>query len=155
MIDVDDEVADLQVAKVGEERLRRRASALGRAPFLLEDVRFRVDLQARIGQTESARQRADDDEHRGVARVLRALGGDGEDLVFLEQLDRSFRTARRGRDEQRRLAGVPEAADLGHPIGNAAPELGDRLTADRTGRQCGLRTADCGLIGDCGIRIAD
>ena len=130
VVDVDDEVADLEVAQVGEKRLRRRAAPLGRAPLLLEDVGLGVDLQARVRQAEAARQRADGDEHRGVARVLGALDRDGEDVVLLQQLDRALGAARRRRDEQHRLALVAQAADLGDPVGDAPLELDRRLAAD-------------------------
>ena len=47
--------------------------------LFLEDVRFGVDLQTRIGQPEAARQRSDRDEHRRVARIFGALDRDGDD----------------------------------------------------------------------------
>ena len=104
VIDVDDEIADLQIAQVGEERLGRRPAALRRAALLFEDIGLGVDLQAGVGQPEAARQRADRDQHRGVARVLGAIDRHREDVVFLEQLDRPLGAARRRGDEQRRLA---------------------------------------------------
>ena len=48
MIDVDDEVADLQIAEVGQERARRGAPALVNLPLFLEDVGLRPDLQPGI-----------------------------------------------------------------------------------------------------------
>ena len=47
VIDVNDQVADLEVAQVGEEGRRQRARALAAAfaPFLFEDVGFDVDLE--------------------------------------------------------------------------------------------------------------
>ena len=65
VIDVHDEIPDLQVAEVGEEGARRRAAALVRLSLFLEDVRFGPELQARIRQTEPAREMAYGDEHRG------------------------------------------------------------------------------------------
>ena len=123
VVDVDDEVADLEVAQVGEKRLRRRPAPLGRAALFLEDVGFGVDLQAGVRQTEPARQRADRDEHRGVPRVLGALDRDREDVVFLEQLDRPLGAARRRGDKQRRLAGVAQPPDLGRPSPARAPSV--------------------------------
>ena len=121
MVDVDDEVADLQVAQVREERLGRRAPPLGRAPLFLEDVGLGVDLQAGVGQPEAARQRADRDQHRRVARVLGALDRHREDVVFLQQLDRPLGAARRRGDEQRRLAVVAQPADARRPSRRRGP----------------------------------
>ena len=123
MIDVHDEVADLQVAQVGEERLREVAPLLGRAALLFEDIRLRVDLQAGIGQSKAARQRADGDEHRRGVRVLGALHGDRDDLVFLEDLDRPLRAAVAVGHEQDRLAALARLADLGDPVVDTAAEL--------------------------------
>ena len=75
VVDVDDEVADLQVAEVGEERARRRAAALVRLAFFLEDVGLGAELQAGLGQPEAARQMADADEHGGGAHSsARSIG---------------------------------------------------------------------------------
>ena len=59
VIDVHDEIADLQIAKVGEKRVRDAAPLLRRAPLFLEDVGLRVNLQARIltGGTRATRSR--------------------------------------------------------------------------------------------------
>ena len=93
MIDVDDEIADLQVAQIRQERLGRRATPIGRAPLLVEDVRFGVDLQPGVRQPESPRQIARGDQHRRVSRIVGPLDRNGEDVVFLEQLDRPLGTA--------------------------------------------------------------
>ena len=52
VIDVDDEIADLEIAQVGEERGGRRSllAGAGRAALFLEDVGLGVDLQGlRLG----------------------------------------------------------------------------------------------------------
>ena len=91
VVHVDDEIADLEIAQIGQERLGRRAPALGRAPFFLEDVGFGVDLQAGVRQTESARQLAERHEHGGVSGIVGALDRNRQDVVLLQQLDRPFR----------------------------------------------------------------
>src|SRR4029079_19550009 len=48
MIDVNDQVAHLQVTEVGEKRLRQIPTLLGRVPFFLEDICFGVDLECRV-----------------------------------------------------------------------------------------------------------
>src|SRR3954466_2748846 len=93
MIDVDDEVADLQIAQVREKRLRRRPPPLRRATFFLENIRLGVDLKARVRQTETARQCADADEHGGILRIVRTLDWHCEDFVFLEDFDRALGAA--------------------------------------------------------------
>ena len=127
MIDVDDEVADLEIAQVGEERLGEVAALLGRAAFFLEDVGLGVDLQRRIGEPEAARQRADGHEHRGRMRVLGALDGNGDDLVLLQDLDGALGAAVTVGDEQHRVAALAGLPDVGDPVVDAPAELHRRL----------------------------
>ena len=127
VVDVDDEVADLQIAKIGEKRLGRGPAAFGCAPLFLEDVRLGVDLQAGIRQPESAREAADRDEDRRVPRIFRPLDRHREDVVFLEHLDGAFGAARRRRHEQRRFPFVAQTTDAGDPVGDAALHLDRRL----------------------------
>ena len=49
VIDVDDQIADLEIAQVGEERGRRRSflAGAGLAPLFVEYIGFRVYEQAR------------------------------------------------------------------------------------------------------------
>ena len=111
-------------------------AALGRAALFLEDVGFGVDLQAGVGQPEAARQRADRHEHGGIARVLGALDRNREDVVFLEQLDRSARRGPRvAATNERRLALVAKPTDLRDPVGDAALQLDRRLTSHVLHRQ--------------------
>ena len=143
VVDVDDEVADLQVAQVRQKRLRGRSAPLGRAALFFEDVGFGVDLQAGVGQPEAARQPADRDQHRRVPRVLGAIDRHREDVVFLQQLDGPFGAARRRRDEQRGVAVVAQPADLGDPVGHPAVQLDGRLTSGRAvTRRCSSSEAE-------------
>ncbi len=150
MIDVDHEVADLEVAEVREKRLGGGAAPFGRATLLLEDVGLGVDLQPGVGQPEAARQRADGHEERRVAGIFGALDRDGEHALFLQQLDRPFGSPGRGRDEQGRVAVLAKPADLGHPVLDAALELDRRLAAHVLQRQrlprSGRRVRNRGVI---------
>ena len=53
VVDVDDEVADLEVAEVGEERARRGSPALVNLPLFLEDVGLGPELQRGVRQPEA------------------------------------------------------------------------------------------------------
>ncbi len=134
VVDVDDEIADLEVAKIGEERLRRRSPPLGRAAVFFEDVRLGVNLQPGVRQAESTRQAADRHQHRRVTGILGALDRNREDVVFLQQLDGPFGAARRGRHEQRGFAVLAAPADIGDPVGDPAFSSTRRLALDR--RRC-------------------
>ncbi len=108
---------------------RRRS---GRAPILFEHVGFGVDLKRGVGQPEAARQPADRHQHRRVPRIVGPLDGNGEQVVLLEQLDGAFGPARRGGDEERRLAVFAKAPDLVDPVRDASAQLDCRLRPDVT-----------------------
>ncbi len=127
VIDVDDEVADLEVAEVGEEGAGGGLAPLVHLPFFLEDVGLGPELQAGVRQTEAAGQPADADQHRGGVRVLGALHRHGEDRVVGEQLDGALGAALRVGHEHHRVAALPALLDVGDPILQAAAELPCRL----------------------------
>ncbi len=114
VVDMDDEVAGLEVAEVGQERARRRLAALVNLAFFLEDVGLGPELELGFRQAEAAAQMADADEHGRGVRVLGTLHRHGEDLVVGEELNRALGAARpcarrgpscrraRGRDESPR-----------------------------------------------------
>ena len=58
------------------------------------------------------------------------LDGNSEHVVFLQQLDGPFGTAWCRGDEERHLPFVAEAADVSHPVGDAAFQLDGGLAAD-------------------------
>ena len=65
VIDVDDEIADLQIAEVGEERARRRlAGARGPCRSSSKTSVSAQSCRLRVRQAEAAGQVADADEHR-------------------------------------------------------------------------------------------
>ena len=127
MVHVHDQVADLQIAQVRKKRLGGRFSPLGRAPILLEDVGLGVNLQPGVGQPEAARERADGDKHGRVPRFFGAIDRHGEHVVLLQHLDRPFGASRRGRNEERRLSLVAQAANFRDPVGHTPFELHGRL----------------------------
>ena len=128
VIDMDDVVVDLEIAKIRKEGLRR-GPALRRATLLVEDIGVRVDLETGVRQAESLRDASLRDQHGRVARVFRALDRHREDLVLLQQLNGSLRaTGRRGR-KQRRAARLAMLADVGDPVSQPPVERDRRLAA--------------------------
>ncbi len=141
VVHVDDVVADLEVAEVGEEGARRGAAAVGGTALLLEDIGFREHLQRRVCQPEPARQLAGGHEDRGRVRHLAARldvvalarideHGRRDQFVIAEHLDGALGAAGRGGDEQDGLAGLARAPDLLHPVGDAPAELDGGLAAE-------------------------
>ena len=138
VVDMDDEVAGLEVAEVREERARRRLAPLVNLAFFLEDVRFGPQLKLGFRQPEAAAQMPDADEHRRRVRVLGAFHRHGEDLVIREELDRPLGAAGRVRHEDHRVAPFAATADLLDPVLHAPRKLDRRLTTDvdrRRGRR--------------------
>ena len=130
VVDVDDEVAGLEVAEVRQERARRRLAALVDFPLFLEDVGLGPELELCFRQPEAAAEMPDADQDGRRVRVLGALHRRGVDLVVGEELNRPLGAARRVRDEDHRVAALAAAADLLDPVLHAPGELDRRLTAD-------------------------
>ena len=84
VIDVDDEIANLQVAQVGEKRLRETAALVRGRTLFFEDVGLGVDLQCGVRETESSRERPDGDQHRCGMGASASSTGTATMLVFLE-----------------------------------------------------------------------
>jgi hypothetical protein len=70
VVDVDDQIANLQVPEVGEECAVRRSAAFVRPAFLFEEIALGENAQVGVGQMESAREMAGCDEHGGVFQVV-------------------------------------------------------------------------------------
>ncbi len=130
VVDVDDEVAGLEVAEVGQERPRRRLAALVDLALFFEDVGLGPELELGLGQAEAAAQVADADEHRRRVRVARMFHRHGEDLVVGQELDRALGPAGRVRDEDHRVAALAAAPDFLDPVLHPPGELDRRLTPD-------------------------
>ena len=70
VIDMDDRIANLQIAQVGQERSRLCPPPLGAVTFLFEDVGLGIDDEPAFRQPESARQAAESDQERCRVRVF-------------------------------------------------------------------------------------
>ena len=116
MIDVNDVIANLEITQVRQERLRRRSAAIRRATFFFEDIGFGIDLKIGVGKPESLRHRALCDQNGRVPGVFGSLDRNGEDVVFLQQLDRSFGAARRRRGKERRATRFTVPPNVRHPV---------------------------------------
>ena len=124
VVDVDDVVADLEVAEVGEERALGRRPAGGAARSRRTRSSSKTSLSATSVSLASARRTPAiapvvTRHHRG-ARTSAASTGSAEDVVLAQQLDRALGAAGRFGDEQRRLAGFARLAQLGDPLVDAA-----------------------------------
>ena len=140
MVDVHHEVADLEVAQVGQERACRGTPALGRVPLLFEDVRLGVEHEPAGRQPEPARQPAEADQQRRRMSVLRAVEGRRNHAVLTRDLQHAFRAAGRLREKEHRLLALTGRTNLRHPVLHAAPELHRRLAGDVADawRRCGV-----------------
>ena len=140
MVDVHHEVADLEVAQVGQERAGRGTAALGRVPLLLEDIRLGIEHEPAGRQPEPAREPAEADQQRRRMGVLRAV--EGAAITPYSRATSSMRSARPGVSARKSTVSSrsPERTNLRHPVLHAAPELHRRLAghvAD-TWRRCGV-----------------
>ena len=130
VVDVDDEVADLQVAEVRQERAVGRSAPFVRAALFLEQIAFGEQPQVRVRQMEAARQPAGRDEHGRAFEIVRVGDRARADVVVGEQFDRAFGAARRGRHKHDAIAFGPRRADLLHPVADAPVVRGRRPGGD-------------------------
>ncbi len=126
VIAVNDRVAELQVAQIGEEGLRRAPARDGDLPLLAEDLALGIEREAWLAQAKTGRDiRPDTDERSGtplgrdVERVL-----EGETAEFLgssglphgdEDFFARFERARQFRRRLRRTPGVRHDRLRGQP----------------------------------------
>ena len=111
VIDVDDVIADLEVAEIGEEgapgvcgRPARGRCTVAPHALVVEDVALGDDREAGVGEAHARGQGAGGDEDHGRARHLGGVDRQRQHVVLAQQLDRPLGAARRFGDEQRRLA---------------------------------------------------
>ena len=123
VIHVNDEIAYLEIAEIGQERFGDTGAPVARPAFLVEDVALDVDRQCRVGQPESAGQRAHRHQHRGRVRVLRTLHRHGHHVVVAQDFHRAFGAPGAGGDEQHGVAALARLAKIGNPVADAAVEF--------------------------------
>ena len=127
VVAVDDRVAELQVAQVGEERLGGPAARDRRAPLLAEDLALGVDREARLAQAEAGGD----------------LGGDADDGARrAARRRRGASTRARSAGASRRLRSAAPRRRLPRPTSSARvrspprpPRCGRRAPAIGLGRQ--------------------
>ena len=125
VVHVDDEVAHLEIAQVGEECRRQRPLAVRcrPAPFLLEDVRFGVELESGVGKTEAAREQPFGDEHRALDTLIGLRRRQRPDVVVAQQFHGALGPAVRARHEQDRFPAIAALPKIRDPIRDAPLEL--------------------------------
>ena len=129
VVDVDDEIADLQVAEVGDERARRRTC--GARARAAPPRRDRVSAKSRRRAAGRWKPRESWPVVTSTAARSRSSASAPSaraDVVVGEQLDRALGAARRGRDEHDGLAVLARLADLVDPVADAAVILDDGST---------------------------
>ena len=123
MVDVDDEIAHLEVAKVREKRLGEALPLVGRTTLLFEDIGLGIDLKRRLREPEPAGERADGHQHRCGMRILDALDEHGDDVVLPQDFHGPLGAAVAVGDKENRVAPLARRADLGDPVVDPAAEL--------------------------------
>ena len=136
VIDVDDVVADLEIAQVGEERRRQRSLAARRRPPRAPPRRRRFRRRpaappraagTRCDSSPSATSTAPSTRSSALAGEERA------DVVVVQQFHGALGAAVRAGDEQDRFAALARLPDVGDPVGDAAAKLLRRLRRDMCG----------------------
>src|SRR5690606_7757458 len=86
VVDVDDVIAHLEVAEVGEEGARRRLTALRADTLLVEDVRLGIEPELRVGQADATREHARGDEQGGPTMRFAGTELAARDVVVAQDL---------------------------------------------------------------------
>src|SRR5688572_6922365 len=128
MIDMDDEVANLEVSKIREKSSRKIASLLGGSALFLETIRLRVNLKAGLLEPEALRQTPACHQYGGGMCIFGSFYRNSDDVVVTKQFDRAFRAPGAFRNDNDRGPALPRASYVRHPIADAAVKLHGRLT---------------------------
>ncbi len=126
---MDDEIVDLEVAKVGDERMGGRASPFVHPALFFEEIGLGEDQEPRVDQVEASRERAGRDKDGGELQiVLRHRAG--TDFVVAEQLDYALRAAGGIGDEDDAIAAISCLLDLLDPVTDPAVIFERRQAGD-------------------------
>ena len=93
MINVDDEIADLQVAKIGEKGPRQVSTLLRGTTLLLEDIGLGIHLETGLVEREASREIAASHQDSSCMRVLGPFDRNRNDVVVAKDLDGALRAA--------------------------------------------------------------
>ncbi len=137
IVDMNDVVADLQVAEIGEKRCGEGSLSTRARPsaIFLEDIGFGIDLERRRGNPKPTRQQALGNEHRPLDAFVGLPRRQGAHVIVAKQFDGSFRSPVCARHKQHGLATLTRLPNIGHPIADPAPKLLRRLRGDVSGRR--------------------
>ena len=126
VIDMNDEIAGLQIPQIRQECCGQRPLARGRRrapPLFLEDVGLGVHAERRVGQPESTREQPFGDDNGALDTLVRGRREQRAQLVVVQQFHRSLGTPVRARHEKNPVAAVARLANVHDPIRNAAAEF--------------------------------
>ena len=123
VVHVHDVVADLQVAKVGQEGTGRSRAPFAYPPFLVEDIRLSEDLQPGVRQPEPPRQLSGRHEQCCPVGLMCPIDRLRSEVVLPQQLDEALGASRGSGDQQRGFAALSGPPDLGDPVCQPTVEL--------------------------------
>ena len=130
MVDVNDQVADLQIAQVRQERFGNRAPRASLRALFLEDVRLGNDVKLCRRKAEAFGELTDGDEDRHVQQLVGAVHHHAAKVVLGEQLHRALGAPFGAGDKHDGVAALAHAAHFRDPFLDSASEFDGRLTRD-------------------------
>jgi hypothetical protein len=129
-----DEVADLEIAKIGKKCLRDRAPAFTAAlefrAVLFEDIGLGDDLQLGCWKPEPFGELANGDKGRDIQQLVGAIDQHSTQAIFGKELDSPFGATLGAGDKQHRVAALAHPLDLGDPFLDAAAKFDRRLAGN-------------------------
>ena len=135
MIHVHDEIANLQIPEIREERAREVPPLFGGAALFVEDIGLGVDLEPGVGQPEAPGEPPERHEYGGSVGVFDQIDGDRHELVLAQDLDHPLRPPSGFGHEHHTFAALSGLTDVEYPLRDAAVEGHRGLALDVTHRQ--------------------